>query len=110
MPTGKKILVLEREKLLSDAVFSLLASRPEYEVAIVPFNDLGLLDSPDHAEPDAIIMDQELVANNISAVMELVDRHPKVRLLVIGLRNNMVHVFDKSVIDLSDFSDFIAQL
>lgn len=110
MPTGKRILVLEKEKLLSDAVFSLLSSRPEYHVAHVQFDELGALNSPDHAEPDVIIMDQGVVANNISAVMELVDRHPKVRLIIIGLSDNVLHVFDKSVVDVSDVSEFIAQL
>lgn len=110
MPPRKTVLVLESEKLLTDGVYSILSSHPEFVVACVPFTELGMLDAPEHIEPDVVIMDQELVANNISAVMHLIDRHPKVRLIVLGVNNNVLHIFDKYVVNVASVSQFIEQL
>lgn len=110
MSHPKTILVLESEKLLAAAVVSLLASRPEFAVTGATFSSLARLDQLNHTEPDVIIMDEDLVANNITAVMELVDRHPRLRLIVLGLSDNQLHVFDKHIVQVTEVNDFIAQL
>lgn len=110
MSQRKRVLVLESEKLLPAAVLSLLAARSEFDVTSIGFNSFVSLKQVDHCEPDVIIMDEELVTNNITAVMRLVDRHPKVRLIVVGLEDNKLHVFDKHIVQIKNVSDFMAQI
>jgi len=106
----KTILVIESENLLTAAIISLLTSRPEFDVKEATFSSLALLDGANHTNPDVIIMDEELVASQITAVISLVNRYPKLRLLVLSLSDNRLHVFDKQIVYMSEVSDFIAQL
>ena len=110
MSQRRRVLVLESERLLPAAVISLLALHPEFEVASISVNGFAPLEQLDSSEPDVIIMDEELVASNITAVMELVDRHPQLRLIVLGLGDNKLHIFDKHIVHVKDVSDFIAQI
>jgi len=106
----KTILVIESENLLTAAIISLLTSRPEFDVKEATFSSLALLDGANHTNPDVIIMDEELVASQITAVISLVNRYPTLRLLVLSLSDNRLHVFDKHIVYISEVSDFIAQL
>ena len=110
MAHRKKILVLESEKLLATAIASLLASRPEYEVANTTVSSLAYLDQHDSPQPDVVILEEELLAANISAVIKLADRHPKLRLIVLGLNDTKVHVFDKQLVQVGQVSDFLELL
>ena len=110
MAQRKQILVLESETLLAAAILSLLASRPEFDVTSTTFSSLASLDQPDSPEPDVIILDEELLAANISAVVQLVDRHPKLRLIVLGLEDNQLHVFDKHIVHVEQVNDLFELL
>ena len=107
----RQILVLENEKLLAAAVCSLLAAWPNFDVTVVTCNGLTSLEEQlDHTVPDVIIVDEETVATQITAVMQVVDRYPKLRLIVLGLGDNHLHVFDKRIVQIREVNDFIAQL
>lgn len=110
MARRKQILVLESEKLLAASVLSLLASRPEFDVTSTTFSSLACLDQPNRPEPDVVILDEEHLAANISAVVKLVDRHPKLRLIVLGLSDNKLHVFDKHIVQAEQVSDLFELL
>jgi len=106
----KQILVLESEKLLTAAILSLLASRSEFDVTNMAVTSLAYLDQPGSQLPDVVIMEEELLAANISAVVDLVDHHPKLRLIVIGLSDTQVQVFDKQMVQVGQVSDFLELL
>lgn len=110
MSQRRRVLVLESERLLPAAVYSLLAAQPDIDVTSAKFNGLAFLGQADHIELDVIVMDEELVATNIAAVMQIVDRHPKLRLIVVGLGDNKLHIFDKHIVQVKDVRDFYAQL
>ena len=110
MAHRKQILVLESEKLLVASILSLLASRPEYDVTSTPFSALTCLDQPNGQELDVVILDEEQVAANISGLVALADRHPKLRLIVLGLDNNELRVFDKHIVHVSQVNDFFELL
>jgi DNA-binding NarL/FixJ family response regulator len=106
----KQILVLESEKLLVASILSLLASRPEYDVTSTTLNSLNCIDQPNGPEPDVVILDEELVAANISDLVALADRHPTLRLIVLGLNDNELHIFDKHIVHVSQVNDFFELL
>ena len=106
----KQILVLESESLLSSSVLSLLASRTDFDVSSTTFKALESLDQLNGHEPEVIIMEETQLAHNFAAVMEQIDRHPKLRLIVLGLDDNQLHIIDKHVVQVSQFSDFLELL
>jgi len=106
----KKILVLGSEKLLTAAILSLLESRSELEVANMTVNSLRFLDQPDCPEPDVIILDEDLVEANLSDLVRLIERHPTLRLIVFGLSDSKVQVFDKQLVEVRQVGDFLELL
>ncbi|MAT98799.1 MAG: hypothetical protein CL608_16775 [Anaerolineaceae bacterium] len=106
----KKILVLESEKLLATSIVSILASRPEYDVVQTTVNSLACLEQLDAIQPDVVILEKEVLAANISAVVKVTDRYPKLRLIVFSLSNTKVHVFDQQIAQVRNASDFLELL
>lgn len=105
-----QILVLESKKLLIASILSLLASRPEYDVTSTTFSALTCLDQANGRKPDVVILDEDLVTANISDLVALTDRHPKLRLIVLGLADNQLRVFDKHIVQVSQVNDFFELL
>lgn len=110
MTHRKQILVLESEKLLASAIISLLAADQEYDVTSTTFDSLAATDPFYEQEAAVVILSEELLAANISVLMELADRHPEIRLIVLGLNGNKLHVFDKFMVQVSEVDDFLALL
>lgn len=107
----KQILVLEDQKLASASILSLLMSKPELNVINTTFSSLASLDLLDEGlQPDVVILAEELLAANISAVVKLADRHPKLRLIVFSLSSNTLNVFDKQRVQVMQVSDFLELL
>lgn len=106
----KKILVLESEKLLAAGILSLLAGHAELDVRSTTIHSLFCVDEPDSQQPDVVILDEELLAANLSATIQLADRHPRLRLIVFRLTDNRVHVFDKQIVRVRQASDFLELL
>jgi hypothetical protein len=106
----KQILVLEGEDLLTSSVISLLSSREEYDVSSVTFGTFESHIPHNSLKPDVIILEEKQVAANIKSVMDLVDRYPNVRLIVIGLGDNNLHIFDKQIVRVDQVSDFLELL
>lgn len=110
MAHRKKILVLESDKLLARSISSLLASRAEFDVTESTATCLTCLDQSGSPQLDVVILEEEWLAANISAVVRLADRHPELRLIVFGLRENKVQVFDKQIAEVKQVSDLLALL
>lgn len=106
----KKVLVLESEKLLAASIVSLLASRSELDVMNTTVATLESWDKSGSTRPDVVIVEEGLLAANISAIVKLADRHPKLRLIVLGLSNGTVQIFDKQMTQVRHVSDFLGLL
>lgn len=106
----KKILVLESEKLLAASIVSLLASQSELDVMNTNIGTLESWDKFSNARPDVVIMEEGLLEANISAIVKLAERHPTLRLIVFGLSNGDVQIFDKQMARVRHVSDFLSLL
>jgi DNA-binding NarL/FixJ family response regulator len=106
----KRVLVLESEKLMPAGIASLLASCPELSVANTTVSSLACLSQLDDPRPDVVILEESVLATNISAVVKLADRHPTLRLIVFNTRDSSVHVFDKHIMQVRQVSDFLELL
>jgi DNA-binding NarL/FixJ family response regulator len=106
----KQILVLESEKLLAASILSLLESRSEFDVTSTTVSSLACMDQADSPGPDVVILEEELLAANILAVVKLAEQYPELRLIVIGPKTNKLHVFDKQIVQVRQVSDFLKLL
>lgn len=109
MAEPKKILVLESEKLLSAGILSILRSLSKFDVAHTTAVSLSSL-APCNIQPDIVILDEEILATNLLALVELTRCHPELRLIVLSLNGNEVDVFDKHTIQVHKVSDFVQLL
>ena len=73
-------------------------------------SSLASLKQTDVLQPDIVILEEELLAANISAVVKLADRHPKLRLIVFSLSDNTLNVFDKQSVQVRQVNDFLELL
>lgn len=96
--------------MLAASVLSLLAARSEFDVTSTTVDSLACLDLADSLQPDVVILEEEHLAANILAVVKLAERHPKLRLIVIGPKTNKLHVFDKQMVQVRQVSDFLKLL
>ena len=106
----KRILVLEDEKLAAASILSLLISPSGLDVINTTVSSLAYLEQTDGLQPDVVILEEELLAANISAVVKLADRHPKLRLIVFNLSNNTLNIFDKQRLQVKQVNDFLELL
>jgi len=51
-----------------------------------------------------------MLVDNIMQVIELVDRFPGLRLIVLGLDDNKLNIFEKQIVHVEQFSDFLEML
>jgi len=110
MAHRRRILILQSEKLLPASLLSLLAAQPELDVTNTTLGSIESLDQGDNLAPDVVILEEELLAANLSAVVKLADKHPKLRLIVPLLGENQLHVFDKQMVQVKQFEDFLELL
>jgi hypothetical protein len=110
MAQRKKILLFEGESLLTASILSLMAPQTDYEVFSGAFNTPDSLKQLNGYTPDVFIIERTQLAENITVMMELVDRFPGLRLIVIGLDDNRVNIFERQIVHVEQFSDFLAML
>jgi len=106
----KKILVLESEKLLSASVASLLSSQSDLEVMSTTKLSLAGWNHTDGVCPDVVIVEERLLAANLADIVKLADRHPTLKLIVLGLTHGNVQIFDKRMAQVRHVSDFLRLL
>lgn len=109
MVRQKQILVLASDKLLAASIVSLLASRPEFSVSNTTAGSLAFSDQS-QAQLDVVIVEEAQLAANILAIVQLTNRHPTLRLIVLGLKDNKLQVFDKHMVQVSQVSDLLELL
>ncbi len=106
----KQILVLEGKSLATASLLSLLLSRSGFDVINTPVHSLSSLDPHDQLHPDVIILEEELLAANMTAIVNLANHYPKVRLIIFNLSNNTLQIFDKQIIQVQQVNDFLELL
>ncbi|MGW8179244.1 MAG: hypothetical protein ACWGQW_10860 [bacterium] len=110
MSDRKKILVLEEEKLLTASIASLLSSQSGLDVISTKKGTLAGWNNTNGAQPDVVIVEEGQLVANLSDIVKLADRHPTLRLIVFGLSDGNVQIFDKQTAQVRHISDFLSLL
>jgi hypothetical protein len=110
MVQRKKILVFECKGLLTASILSLLDQQTDHDVFSGTFDSPDSLKQLNGYKPDVFIIEKTQLAENITIVMELVARFPELRLIILGLDDNRVNIFEKQIVHVEKTSDFLEML
>ena len=110
LPYRKRVLVIEIDNLLSDAVSSLLAKHADFDVKFITLNALADLDHKLRFDPDVIIIEKSQWEANLAQLLNLSDQYPRMRLIVLGWGGNDLCVYDKNIVQVNQISDFFQLL
>ena len=110
MVQRKKILVFECKGLLTASILSLLDQQTDHDVFSGTFDSPDSLKQLNGYKPDVFIIEKTMLVDNIMQVIELVDRFPGLRLIVLGLDDNKLNIFEKQIVHVEQFSDFLEML
>lgn len=107
----KNVLIIQSENLLDAGLVTLLSSLDGIQVHGVRLEDLPalpalLLQQP----PDVLILDEAVAQTYLESLLPLLMSYPKLRTIVISLRENSLSVYDKSRISVQHISDFLTIL
>jgi len=106
----KKIVLWGQDDLLSSSVELFLTSQQGWDVLKISQeeNFEALILEVEKVHPDVVIIQQGDHASNSYPLMKLIEDHPKLRVITVSLRNNMMEVYSKQNVLIESASDFIS--
>ena len=107
----KNILVVIGESYIGKGVESLLSSRPGLSVDSFPFLDVNSLNTQiDSCRPNVIILDESLLSSKRIDLSSLLMGYPKMRVLVLGIQENRLSVYDHQELIVSHSNDLVSAI
>ncbi len=107
----KNVLIIQSENLLEAGLVTLLSSFEGIQVHGVRVEDLpGLMASLQQEQPDVLILDETVAQTYLESILPLLMSYPKLRTIVVSLRENSLSVYDKSKVSVQHISDFLTIL
>jgi chemotaxis response regulator CheB len=107
----KRVLVMRSSYLLSAGVESLLNDQQELEVTSIDSKGTrNLVEDVIQIKPDVMVIDESTVIANLAYLVDLFEKFPELRVIVVHLENNHMSVFDKRHIPIQQLTDFYAAL
>ena len=97
IPTSKTIVIFGSENIFSASIKVLLSAKVDWEIVNV-CNKAGweaLNSALETVRPDTVVIHQESLEDPTSLVMQLLQDHPTIRVIVINLESNLMNVYSK---------------
>lgn len=109
MAKEQMILLCGGEDILSSSIEFTLSAREDWKV--ISISNLGGCETVRKAmetlNPDIVIIHQEFHPDPKQLMLQLLQDHPAVKVLMISLENNLIEVYSKQNILAKDASDLI---
>lgn len=110
----KKVAVILSEYLIGKGVKSLLSQDTDLIVTSIPYNgdeDDGVIQHIESHEPSVVIIDESLLHENLGNLLfsQLLD-FPKLRVLVLSVRDNRVNIYNREEVHVSHSADLISAI
>lgn len=110
LPARRKVrvLVVTRNLLLGDLLESLLCNVFTLCVHRVRADSDSLLEAIDRHRPQVIVLEDGLIADSTIRFLGQALPYGRIRLILVNVETNQVHVYDKFPVSLLGTADFIA--
>jgi len=103
----KRVLVICSELVLSAGIERLLAREMDFSViTIAPADVTAIKEEVERFQPNVVIWDENRPFSELTTVLNLA-RYPELRVLVVNLHDNRVHVYAKQEFLLNQGTDLV---
>jgi DNA-binding NarL/FixJ family response regulator len=109
----KKVAVILNDYLIVRGVESLLMREIDLNVTSISYDSDGINGIVHHIEihqPSIVIMDESFLYSDSRDLFNQLLAYPKLRLLVLGLRDNKINIYDHKEILVSQSADLISAI
>ena len=107
----KKILFLESESMLNSGLLDLLTQDERYEIFGHAVENLNsTISEIEKIEPDAVVIDDSIMASYLAALFLYVSDFRKMHTVVVSAKDTVVHVFDIKRVEITEMTDFFTVL
>ena len=106
----RRAIVWGRNDLFSQAIGQILESGMTWDVMMIPSNFAFevLLQETTTFEPEVVILCQEKIVDESALPLALIEKHPEVRVISIGLVSNLIQVYSKRDVVLQSVPEFLS--
>jgi DNA-binding NarL/FixJ family response regulator len=107
-PKSLCILVMKTDVMLKRAVISLMGLEKDLEIVVseaVDFTELAM--DVSKINPNVILFSDTHPAAAKESLTQLLTNHSRLRIVVVSVKSNWLHIFDKEDMLLTSFDDFL---
>ena len=110
MMKSKKIMLWGREDLLSSSIELFLTAQKGWKVINISDEEKfeALIKAVDKVDPEVVIIHQGDHSNNSYPLMKLIQDHPRLKVITVSLKDNLMEVYSKQNILVKSASDLIS--
>ena len=110
MVKSKTILLWGREDLLSSSVELFLTAQKGWKVINISDEEKfeALIKAVDKVDPEVVIIHQGDHSNNSYPLMKLIQDHPRLKVITVSLKDNLMEVYSKQNVIVKSASDLIS--
>jgi DNA-binding NarL/FixJ family response regulator len=104
----RRVLIIRSNQLLASGVESLLLQKNNMIVKSAALDDEKSIWAEIRAfRPDVLILDESLVALDTPALLSLIQDFSNLRIVVVDIRANTLHIYDKRDVFVKQADDVI---
>ena len=106
------VVLIESGSVLDEGIKSLLAREPGLEVSAISYSNRNVLLSSLEAAPDTILLNESTRTESMrtSEILRELEPEENLRVIVVRLEDNVLEVYDKQCLKLTNNNDLIALL
>lgn len=102
------VLLVENDLLLGAGIETLLSREPNIEVIGISSCDVDeLIERIRYLRPEVIILDEAIYLSYSSRLLVLLHLYHKLRLIIVSTDDNLVHIYDKKDVLLTEITDLV---
>jgi chemotaxis response regulator CheB len=107
-PNNFTVLVLKSDALLKRAVLSLMNLEKELEIVVSEAVDINKLATDvSKINPNVVLLSESQPLAAKETVAQLLVSHPKIRIVIVSVNTNWLHIYDKEDKLLTKLEDLL---
>lgn len=109
----KKVAVILSEFLIGRGVESLLTRDTDLIVTSISYDgdsDEGVIEHIERYQPSVVIVDESLLNDDSNTLFNQLLNYPKLRVLVLSVRDNWIYIYDRKEIQITHSTDLISAI
>jgi len=109
MVKSRTVILFGREDLLARAIEIFLSNKKEWEVIRISdkHSEKVLIREVDKANPDVVILCQGDSIGQNDLPWRLMQSHPEIKVITIGLENNVMGIYNKKMVLVREVPDLL---